>query len=391
MKILIGTESYTPNISGVAVFTQNLARKMARRGHKVYIIAPSPKFKKFEENDEGIKIFRVSSKVNRFRQGYFISKNVGKEIPPILEEVSPDIVHLQDPAMISLTLLRLARKKKIPVVVTNHFSLEYIVSYLPLLKIIHPLILIVMKIYLNWFYNQCQVLTCPTKTIAKQFKGPITRVTLKVISNGVDLSRFMPYYGDSNLIRRRWKVPKEKLVVLYVGRLDVDKNVEVLIKAIPLVLKKTNVQFVVVGGGTEKENLIKLVKELKIQRNLSWINFIPYDDRALPRIYQTSKLFVNPCPRETQSIVVLEALATGLPVVVANSGALPELVEDGINGFLFEPGNSDDLAKKITEIIVNRKLSKKMGERSLIKVESHLVEETHDQYEKIYKNLARQT
>jgi glycosyltransferase involved in cell wall biosynthesis len=190
-------------------------------------------------------------------------------------------------------------------------------------------------------------------------------------------------------MRRELRIPAEKPIVLYVGRLDVDKNVEILIKAIPLITKKIAAHFVLLGEGTEKEKLQVLVKALKAQANISFLKFIDYNNRALPRIYQTSNLFVNPCPYETQSIVTLEALATGLPVVVANAGALPELVENKVNGFRFRPGDEKDLAKKIIKILQNKKLAKKMGEKSLKKVENHLVEETCDQYEKIYKNLAK--
>ena len=389
MKILFATESYYPNISGVAVFAHNLARKMVASGHEVFVIAPSPKMIAYEEKVDGIKIFRLASKTNPFRKGYYVSRWPFKKVGQIIQEVKPDVIHLQDPALISLASLRKARKMKIPVVVTNHFSLEYTISYLPALKIIHPLFLKALRTYLGWFYNRADLLTCPTKTVADNFLKAHLRTKVEVISNGVDLSRFMPFYGDTLDVRRKFKIPFKVPLVLFVGRLDVDKDLKTLIKTIPNVLKENKAHFVLVGEGKVKTILEKMVKDFQISNNVTFIGFIPHDNEILPRIYQMAEVFINPCPSETQSIVVLEAQATGLPVVLANAGALPELVKEGVNGFLFEPGNEIDLASKINQILKNKEKARKMGENSLERLEAHLVDTTHDRFEKIYLKLVR--
>ncbi|MCL5407307.1 MAG: glycosyltransferase [Patescibacteria group bacterium] len=389
MKILIATESYYPNISGVAVFAHNLARKMVASGHEVFVIAPSPKMIAYEEKVDGIKIFRLASKTNPWRKGYYISRWPFRRVGQIIQAVMPDIIHLQDPALISLASLRKARKMKIPVVVTNHFSLEYTISYLPSLKIIHPLFLKVLRTYLGWFYNRADLLTCPTKTVAANFLKANLKTRVEVISNGVDLSRFMPFYGDTLYVRRKFKIPENLPLVLFVGRLDVDKDLKTLIKAIPYVLKEVEAHFVIVGEGKIKTTLEQMVKKSQVSKNVTFIGFIPHDNEILPRIYQMSQVFINPCPSETQSIVVLEAQATGLPVVLANAGALPELVKDGVNGFLFKPSDELDLAKKINQILENTGKAQKMGESSLEKLESHLVDTTHNLFEKNYLRLTK--
>ena len=134
MKILIATESYYPNISGVAVFTHNLSKKMQSQNHEIFVIAPSPNFKEYEEKIDGVRIFRLASKVNKFRQGYYVSKFPFLKVAKIIRKIKPDIIHLQDPVMISFSAMREAKKLKIPIVVTNHFSLEYVISYLPTVK-----------------------------------------------------------------------------------------------------------------------------------------------------------------------------------------------------------------------------------------------------------------
>ncbi len=386
---MIATESYYPNISGVAVFSHNLAKKMVERGHQVYVIAPSAKFTEHTEVVDGVKIFRLASKINRFRQGYYISRWPFAKTSKIMVQVKPDVVHLQDPAMISIGALRAARRMKIPIVVTNHFSLEYVVSYLPWLKLINPFFIRIGIRYLNWFYSKCNVLTCPTETVAKRFRQINHRLQIEAISNGVDLSRFMPYYGDSAQERNKFKIPANLPIILYVGRLDIDKRIADLVKALPEVLKHISAHLLIVGSGTEQKKLEKLIHKLGIANYVTLIGVIPYARAELPRIYQTSTVFVDPCPAETQGIVVLEAMASGLPCVVAKAGALPELIKDNENGYLFNPKKHHQLAEKITTILKDKKLTRAMGERGLEMVSAHLASNTFNRFEKIYQELNR--
>ncbi len=387
MKILIATESYYPNISGVAVFSHNLARKMAENGHVVHVVAPSPKLNPYTEEIEGVFVHRLASKINPFRKGYYISKSPFFKIRELMEEIRPDIIHLQDPAAISLATLMRARKMKIPVVVTNHFALDYVTSYLPLLRPIHPLIRFFLGTYLGWLYNRADVLTCPSQKIAEYFISRRLKSQPIVISNGVDLGRFMPEYGDRKSILSRWKIDQSKPIILYVGRLDVDKKVSLLVQAMSTILQKTAAHLILVGEGKERENLQKIAKELGMAKSVTFTGLIANGDLVLPKIYQDATLFVNPCPIEAQGISVLEAMASGLAVVAANSGALPEVIKSGQNGYLFEPNNQEDLAQKISSILNEPQKIKKMGQKSLEIIESHKVENTFSKFETIYKSL----
>ena len=388
MRLLIATETYYPNISGVAVFSHNMAKKMVERGMEVFVIAPSPKFEEYTEEVDGIKIFRVASKINKFRKGYYVSKFPFKKVARFIEDARPDVIHLQDPAWISLSVLFKASKMQIPLVATNHFSLEYIISYLPYLKFIEPIFMKIASGYLDWFYSKCDIVTCPTQTVAKNFQKGKIKDRIRVISNGVDISRFLPHYGDINLVKKRWNIPLDKPLVLYVGRQDVDKNLITYIKAVPFVLKKLDACFVLVGNGTEQEKLKKAAKDLGVDKKVIFIDFVPHYAPILPKIYQAASLFVNPCPYETLSLVVLEAEASGLPIVAANAGALPEVVRHGVNGLLFKPFDVYDLAQKIITLLKNPDLMERMGQKSVELSETHLVEHTYSRFEDIYLSLS---
>lgn len=390
MKILITSESYYPNVSGVAVFTYYLAENLAKRGHQVLIITPGdkkqPKYKK--ETINGVTIYRLKSVYNPFRKGYRFTLWPYSSVKKIINEASPDLIHMQDPSPISICAL-FAFRKKIPIVITNHFSLDYILSYLKLPKPFDRYLAKAFSRYLHWFYKPAKILTCPTPTVAKYLKEKNIHSTAVAISNGVNLEQFFPFYGNTESFKIEHRIPLDKKIILHVGRFDKDKRIEVLIKAMPIVLRKKEVCFILCGDGKEKRKYEQMVKKLNLAKNVVWIGIVSHQ-KELPKVYQMADLFVTPSPIETQGIVVLEAMASAKPVVGANAGALPELIKNNINGFTFKPNDENDFAEKILRILNNEKMAREMGEQGLRLVEKHSLEKTYDKFEKIYeKSLAK--
>lgn len=386
MKIVIGSESFLPNISGVSVHAELLAQNLSKNGHKVFVFAPSESYRTYRDTKScPYTIVRIKSVPNPFRKGFrfgFLPKNdVAREIA----KINPDIIHLQDPTAICTALLKVANSKKIPVVITNHFSLGYVTSYLPLLKPFHGLIRSILQSHLTRFYNKCDYIFCPTETVrADLLKWNITK-PIKAISNGVDLERFFSYSSPS-AIQLKYHLPINQ-IVLYVGRINVDKNIETIVSAIPHVLKKVNAHFVFVGGGDDLPKMKKQAKKLNVERQTTFLGFIPHESEDLPQIYQIANVFVIASTIETQSIVTLEAMASGLPMVAANSGALPELVKDGVNGFLFPAKDSEEMANKIVKILEDEKLSMKMKKAALTTVSKHQIRDCLATIENKYKEI----
>lgn len=260
MKIIIGSESFSPNISGVAIHAKLLAENLSKRGHQVYVFAPSKSLKShYDDSEAKYKIFRLRSVPNPFREGFRVAFLPGRIILREVKRINPDIIHLQDPTSICSALLKSAKKNDIPVIVTNHFSLEYVISYLGYLKPFHKQIKYVLMRYLSRFYNKCDYIFCPTETVKKDLiKWGITK-PIQAISNGVDLERFFSYSSPMQ-IRLKYHLPMNP-IVLYVGRINIDKNIDVIIKAIPLVLKKINAHFLFIGDGDDLNKLQKLAKK----------------------------------------------------------------------------------------------------------------------------------
>lgn len=383
MKIIIGSESFAPSISGVATATEVMATGLAKIGYQVYIFAPD--HPQANDKNYNFQVLRFRSRPNPFRKGFMVAHNPKKEVFRRVLEIKPEIIHLQDPTNIGTGLLKAGQKLKIPIVISNHFSLDYLISYVNYLKPIHSLMKFGLRKYLASYYNHCDWVVCPTETIKKDLLFWGVNKPIEAISNSIDLERFYSFV-DLRDFYLKYHLPQNP-IVLYVGRIDQDKNLDVLIRAIPLVLEKVNVHFVIAGSGQDLEKLQKLTRDLKIDQETSFLGWIDHYSEDLPRLYQAAEVFVMPSPCETQSIVVMEAMAAGLPIVGARSGALPELIDDQNNGFLFNPKDNQDLAAKIIKICQNEDLKAKMRKNSLQVISGQQFHQSIEKIKKVYEKV----
>jgi glycosyltransferase involved in cell wall biosynthesis len=172
-------------------------------------------------------------------------------------------------------------------------------------------------------------------------------------------------------------------VFLFVGRLDEEKHIEVAIQA--LNQARSSAQLVIVGRGRLEASLRRLAASLGVEDRVVFTGYVP--NEALPGLLSAADVFIMPSEAELQSIATLEAMASGRPVLAANARALPELVEPGVNGYLFSPGDSADCARHMNRLMDERSRWAAMGEASLEHVVPHQVESTIQRYVRIYRRL----
>lgn len=391
MKIVLASESFPPNVSGVATATKNLAVNLTKNGHEAFVFTPgSVKGHRRDHNFSDYEVIRIASIPNPFRNGFritFISKN---KIKNLLKEINPDLIHLQDPASIG-TLLRDAGKELgIPVVITNHFSLEYALSYVKGLTPIMPLVRQSLIAYLKTFYNKCDQVITPTETFAKQIRDWGVAVPVQAVSNGIEIDKFLKKYSHDELeeFRQKYHLPENPLI-LYLGRVDKDKSCDVIVRSIPEVVKHTNAHFVITGSGGEVENLKRLASELKIDDKITFLGFLDHANNDVVKMYHAASLFAIPSTIETQSIVTLEALSSKLPVIAADAGALPELVIPGKDGYLIKPGDHKSLSKYIIELISDDKKRRHFGEYGLTIAMHHQMDRAFGEMLELYQEVIK--
>jgi glycosyltransferase involved in cell wall biosynthesis len=193
---------------------------------------------------------------------------------------------------------------------------------------------------------------------------------------------------DGTATRQRWNLPLSVPLLLHVGRLDLEKQADGVILAAAGVLRQTEAHLVIVGDGSQRGMLSDLCQELDIADRVHFTGFIPAS-AGLPELYRVASLFVTASQIETQGIVMLEAAASGLPIVAVRAGSAPEIVHDEINGFLVEPGDTSGMSQAMMLLLKNPSLAGRLGRASRSLAEEHRQESTLDAHETLYRATLR--
>lgn len=395
MKIAFFTDTYFPQINGVSFVVRNHAKKLMEKGHYVEIFAPSGnkndknKVKDTTQNiNDNLQVNYLNSLDFIFYPEYRIAIPSLKEIKNISEK-NFDIIHCHTPfsaGILGIIIKKFLSKKnkRIPLVGTYHTMLQDFSYVLPFPEKITKKII---EKYTIKFYNYMDCIIAPgeyTKNFIKKdlnLKKPVF-----VVSNGIDLNLFnIKNQNECKKIREKYNIGNCPLI-LHVGRISKERNVEKIIYSASLIIKKfPNAKFLIVGDGPEINRLKNLRKKLNLQNNVIFTGKI--EQKFLPYFYTAADVFVTASTIDTQGLVVLEAFACGTPVVAANAKALPELVKENETGFLFDPNNVNDLWKKIEKILENPEIKKNFSHNVEKLLKKHNIENSIDKLIEIYKNL----
>jgi 1,2-diacylglycerol 3-alpha-glucosyltransferase len=391
MRILICSFTYPPNSSGQSVFTRNLAEGMASLGHEVVVLLPNSDRFNDEKGPSGLKIETVPGVDLPFiHEELVVAYGYGKVIRQLLDDFKPEIVHVQDPSPMSKAVVQEAKKRGITVLATHHTGPDIGAPFFS--KYPKPLREGIKKIgwhYIIDYLEEADVVIVPSKTSEKMLLDKGLEATIKPISCGVRLDDFHPDPSeDRNVIREQYGLDKDKILLLYVGRLDIEKRVQDLVEAMTF-LKRKDIQLVMVGGGAIEKELRKYVEENELQECVRFLGFVQHE--KLPELINAADIFIMPGDVESLSIATLEAMACGKPVLAANAMALPELVTDNVNGFLFHAEEPEDIACRIDDLTNRRAQWEKMGQESLERVRKHDIFYVLNAYEKVYQEALRKT
>lgn len=384
MRILLVSQTYAPDANGQSVFTTRLAQGLANHADDhVGVLLPADGLRSERRTEEGVAFYRI--KALAFKPWYpevRLALATSHQVMAVLQDFHPDIVHLQDHYPLSWLAFRAARRLQIPVIGANHFLPENISRNLPIPDFARNL-----AIYLLWqtwriTYDQLDLLTTPTPTAAAILRSQGVRPPVLPVSCGIDLSRFYPRpHLNRRAWRRKYGLASESPLFIFVGRVDHEKRLDVLLRAASL-LPEHDFQVVIVGKGLHLKPLRHLRQRLGLENKIVFTGYVPDDD--LPFVLNSADIFVMPSEAELQSIATLEAMASGLPVLAADKYALPELVRDGVNGYLFPPGNAQALAQKMKELLNHPEHWSAMGKTGRQAATRHDLAETIAAYQKIY-------
>jgi len=385
MKILISSDLHYPTINGVATFGRNLALGLAARGHEVMVIAPSQTSKRYKEVDVNHVVVRTASVPFVPYQNFRVSPTPGKEVKKAILEFDPDVIHIQMLMWIGQATMKYGNKFGIPIVSTNHAMPENLMDNVVLLAPFARPINYMLRQYGARFHSKSDYLTLPTASAIKMFKATDKMtVPMEAVSNGIDLVRFQPGKPGKE-IYEKFDLPMDEPIITYVGRLDAEKHLPVLVKAFAEVLKSKPAHLMIIGAGQDAVSLKELGYELGIFEHMTFTGRVTEEDKQL--LHQVGTVFAMPSPMELQSIATLEAMASGQPVVAVDAGALGELCHNDENGFLVEKDNVAQMADGIVKLISDPVLHKRMSKESMAIAKTHDLNTTLDRFEAIYTGV----
>lgn len=331
MKIAMFTDTYYPAIDGVVVSLTTTSKELKRLGHEVVVFAPEPLGSKAENlPDRVIWLPAYAFKqYDGYRNALFPSAIVS-----LVRREQPDIIHSHGISFAGVQALLASRNTGIRNVLTYHTMLtEAAEHYAP------PILPINVMVRLSWVYQRNfmkrpHAVITPTKAIKTELQSHRVRARRwEVVPTGVDCKRFSPSVNGKE-IRIRHGLEGKK-VILTVGRVSKEKNIELLMEGFARTSKRDgDLRLLIAGTGPARQEYTDMAKKMGISDRMVFAGFVP--DADLASYYAAADAFAIASKFETQGIVALEAMASGKPVAAINSSALGEMIKEGVNGYLFE-------------------------------------------------------
>lgn len=379
LRVLIGADTFPPDVNGAANFASRLAAGLAERGHDVFVEAPaaSRKHGTFVEEHDGARftVYRVYSwrwyphDWLRFVLPWRSQAHAAR----ILDEVKPDVVHIQSHIVVGRGLARQAVKRGIRVVGTNHFMPENMIDHTKLPHFLRKPVIRAAWADAASTFGLCESVTSPSRKAADFLEAETSLSGVHAISCGIDAALYTPSFQK-----------RTGNNIVFVGRVSGEKHIDVLLRAIAAIDPALDVKLEIVGGGDQMNQLKQMAKDLGIADRVNFTGYVT--DEELRAALTRATVFAMPSIAELQSIATMEAMASALPIVAADAMALPHLVHEGQNGYLFTPGDSADLAARLSEVLTlpDDELTA-MKKASLGYIAAHDIQRTLSIFESLYR------
>ncbi|NMM37316.1 MAG: glycosyltransferase family 4 protein [Glaciimonas sp.] len=355
MKILFISDVYFPRVNGVSTSIETFRHNLQALGHTVHLIAPDYLTPSADETN----IMRVPARhlpfdpEDRLMRYQWVMQHLEK-----LRSEQYDIIHIQTPFVAHYLGTKLARLLGIPCVETYHtFFEEYLHHYVPFAP--KKVMRFVAKRFSRHQGNSLNGMVVPSHPMLHILKNYGITTHTEVIPTGIEPDSFVP--GDRAAFRKKYDIPQDRPVLLFVGRVAHEKNIGFLIKIVDQVRKEiSNVLFVIAGEGPAQENLKLEAKELGLLEN---VMFIGYLDRhtELNSCYRAADIFVFASRTETQGLVLLEAMAQGVPVVSTAELGTRDVLQEGLGVWIAQE-ELIDFAGKVVKMLNDAELRKDLGE-----------------------------
>jgi 1,2-diacylglycerol 3-alpha-glucosyltransferase len=338
MKILMLTNTYAPHVGGVARSVEAFTTAYRARGHEVLVVCPE--FENAPEDEPGV--VRIPA-IQRFNGSDFsVVLRTPRWLRRKVEAFRPDLIHSHHPFLLGATAVRLARMLDVPLVFTHHTMYEHYTHYVPG----NSPAMQRFAIHLSSNYaNLSDAVFAPSQAVASILRRRGVRVPIQVVPTGVRLKEFAT--GSGAGFRAIMGIPHNAFLVGYVGRLAPEKNLGFLARALERFLGEvSSAHAIIAGAGPSLESLRRALGHLGTHVHFAGVLHGPF----LTSAYKAMDAFAFASLSETQGMVLLEAMAAGVPVVALAAPGADEVVRDGENGRLLADGDETAFADALRAI-----------------------------------------
>ncbi|MGL1890167.1 MAG: glycosyltransferase [Spirochaetaceae bacterium] len=384
MKIAIFTDTFYPQVNGIVTSIIDIAKGMADKGHKVFIISPDESISFVEFVYKDIEVLRIPAVDAAFYEGFKWSTIIHKPTYKRLKKENIDLVHFMTPITISVFGILVGKRLGKPIIGTYHTF----VSELTYLRQFFPRAGSFTQRFAWWFtnsfYNRSHLITTPTENARKELIRNKARIEVEAVSNGIKLDSFDNSKAD--LIKQKYNPDGE--LALYVGRIAPEKNMICLLTSFKKLCEKDlTTILLVVGGGPSFAECKEFVKSQGLDKRIIFLGQIPTDELKTSGIFGACKLFVTASTTETQSITILEAEANGIPCIGPDAKGIPCVIENNHNGFLVTPNDSEEITDAMEKLLTDEELYKKFSANCLESVKKQDFNLILDQWEDRYHRV----
>lgn len=359
MKIALFTDTYRPYISGVVNSIDMIKQGLEEKGHEVYIVCMTTSLDKdyIETNPNVIKFDGKKYPLKQLELYRYMSGF--KKKADSLKKYNFDVVHIHTEFSAGKLGMLYAKRNNVPLVYTFHTNYEdYFKFVTDTAKFItHPFLLWNVKRVIKKYQKRSDALIVPTKKVENIFRKYKFKFPVEIIPTGIDVDIFNRGNVDVNKvdeIKKQYNL-ENKFVFCSIGRVSFEKSIDTCINAFAAADIENSVMLIC-GVGPAEDSLKELVKKLNIEDKVIFAGMIPYKD--IPAYYAASNIFLNASSTETQGLTYIEAISSGVPILVKKDEALEGLLIEKKNGMYFE--TAEELTENIKEITTNTELFNEM-------------------------------
>lgn len=348
MTIVLFTDTFYPEINGVATSTKNLFDLLKANGHKVYVVTTNPKSHKvtFEDN-----VIRVPGIKLKKLYDYIFAPIYNRKVMKILKGIKADILHINTDFSIAQQAYLYAKKRPGAALVYTYHTMYEDFTYYITKGYADRLSKWIIRQYSITVANKVNEYIVPSYKSLNYLRRIGINSYVNVVPTGVDLTRFLKSNvnkEEKEAFLTKYNIPLNAKLMLSLGRIAEEKNIDEVLEDFKYIYDKYNdLYLIIVGDGPYKKKLEEKVDELGISDRTRFIGKVPYEEVTF--YYDIADIFVSASISETQGLTYLEAMATNTLVLAKYDSNLTELIKDGLNGFFFD--NKEEFSNKIGQIL----------------------------------------